>query len=185
MANAKATVLDKKVAGEEMTKNLELGMPGAEHKLLAKLAGKWVTKIKTWNEPGGTPMEGTGTSEARMIFEGRFLQQTEAWDKPMMGKRYSGMGIIGFDNHTKKHVSTWFDNFGTAILLFEEIVGTDPTSMVMEARHLNAIAGAVLYRTVKTTIDDNNYTLDLYMIDKSRIQFKMMEIRYTRKSRGF
>ena len=181
MANEKVTVLDKKAAGEEMMKKyMELGKPGAEHKLLAKMEGSWATKMKTWNEPGGTPTESTGSSVAKLIMDGRFLAFTETWDKDMMGQHYMGMGVMGFDNHTKRYVSTWFDNFGTSILYFEEIPTMDKSTMVMEAHHLDAIQGAVLYRTVETTIDDENYTLDLYMIDKNQTEFKMMETLYTR-----
>ncbi len=181
MATEKMTVLDKKAAADEMMKKyMQLGTPVAEHRLLAKMAGKWTAKIKSWMEPGAQAMEGTGTSEGKMILEGRFLAHTETWDQEMMGRHYMGMGVMGFDNHTKKYVSTWFDNMGTSILFFEEVPTMDKDSMVMEARHMDAIQGLVTYRTVETTIDSDNYRLELYVVDKNNMEFKMMDTLYTR-----
>ena len=92
----------------------KLGTPGAPHKVLARMAGTWNTKMKSWMEPGKPPMESTGTSEQRMILGGRYLQQDFAGD--MMGSPFTGIGVTGHDNHTKKYVSTWIDSMGTARL---------------------------------------------------------------------
>ena len=99
----------------------------------------------------------------------------------MMGKQYTGMGFVGFDNHTKKYVSIWFDNFGTSILLFEQLSGSPKNTIVMEAHHNDALQGPVVYRTVEKDIDDDHYTLELFVKNKSGTEFKMMETHYTRK----
>ena len=51
----------------------------------------------------------------------------------------------------------------------------------MEACHTDALQGPVSYRTVEKSIDNDNYTLDLYMTGKGGKEFKMMETVYTRK----
>jgi len=45
----------------------KLAIPGTPHKLLARLAGSWNTKGKSWIEPGTPPAEFTGTREHKMM----------------------------------------------------------------------------------------------------------------------
>jgi hypothetical protein len=168
-----------KMSGEEMMKKyMELGNPGAEHQLLSQMEGKWITKSKTWMEPGAAPTENTGSSEGKMILGGRYLAHMESSD--MGGMPYMGMGVIGFDNHTKKFVSTWYDNFGTSILYFEEKSSGGGKPLMMEACHMDKFQGPVTYRTIEKDVDNDHYTLELYMIGKDRKEFKMMETLYTR-----
>jgi hypothetical protein len=91
----------------------KLGTPGTPHKVLASMAGSWITKTKGWMEPDKPPMESKGTCEQKMLLGGRFLQQEYSGD--MMGSPFTGIGVTGYDNHTKKYVSTWMDSMGTGI----------------------------------------------------------------------
>ena len=91
----------------------KLAQPGEPHKLFAGLAGSWTTQTKEWMEPGKPPMESTGTSEMKMLLDGRFLFQE--YDGQMMGQPFSGVGIDGYDNLTKKYVTAWIDTMGTGI----------------------------------------------------------------------
>jgi hypothetical protein len=79
----------------------KLATPGAPHKLLARMAGTWNAKMKSWMEPDKPPMESTGTSETKMIFGGRFLHMDYTGD--MMGSPFTGLGITGYDNPTRKY----------------------------------------------------------------------------------
>ncbi len=80
----------------------KLGTPGIAHQLLAGMAGSWSTKTRNWMGPDRPPMEWTGSSEQKIILDGRFLQQEFAGD--MMGKLYNGIGFTGYDNHRKKYL---------------------------------------------------------------------------------
>ena len=91
-----------------MDKYKKLATPGEPHNQLATLAGSWNTKTKEWMDPNKPPMESTGTCEEKMMLDGRFLQQECAGD--MMGQPFTGIGMIGFDNYTKKYVSTWMSS---------------------------------------------------------------------------
>jgi len=83
----------------------KLAIPGDPHKNLAKLAGSWTTTTRTWSEtePENPPMESTGTCEQKMLFGGSYLHQEYAGE--MMGDLFTGINLIGYDNHTKKYVS--------------------------------------------------------------------------------
>ena len=94
----------------------KLAVPGAPHKLLARMVGSWITKTKSWMDPNKPSMETTGTCEQKMLLDGRFLQQEYTGD--MMGSTFIGINVIGYDNHTKKYVSTWIDSMSTGIYFF-------------------------------------------------------------------
>ena len=95
----------------------KLGTPGEPHKQFASLAGSWTTQTKEWMEPGKPPMESPGTAEMKTLLDGRFLYQE--YHSQMMGQPFSGIGIDGYDNLTKKYVTAWIDSMGTGIFFME------------------------------------------------------------------
>ena len=157
----------------------KLGTPGAPHKVLASMAGSWTTKIKSWMEPNKPPMESKGTCEQKMILGGRFLQQEFSGE--MMGSPFTGIGVTGYDNHTKKYVSTWIDSMGTAILFFEWTASADGKIITQECRYDDPIKGPMKWRSVTKIVDDNTHVFEMYATYKKGKEEKMMEITYTRK----
>jgi hypothetical protein len=157
----------------------KLGTPGAPHRVLARMAGSWNTKTKSWMEPNKPPMESTGTCEQKMLLGGRFLQQEFTGD--MMGSTFTGIGVTGYDNHTKKYVSTWMDSMATAILFFEGTDGADGKTITQESRYDDPIRGPMKLRSVTKIVDDNTLVFEMYGTDKRGKQEKMMEMTYTRK----
>jgi hypothetical protein len=157
----------------------KLGTPGPQHKLLAGTTGSWSTKIKSWMEPGSPPMESSGTSENKMILGGRFLQQDFSGE--MMGSPFSGIGINGYDNNTRKYVSTWSDSMSTGILFFEGTAEADGKIITQESHYDDPIKGPMKWRSVTRLVDNNSHVFELFSIDKSGKEEKMMEITYTRK----
>jgi len=157
----------------------KLGMPGAPHKLLAKLAGSWNTITRSWMEPGMPPVESSGTSENRMILGGRFLHQE--FVSEMMGNPFTGIGVTGYDNHTGKYVSTWMDSMGTNILFFEGTPGEDGKTITQESRYDDPFKGPMKWRSVTKLVDENTHLFEMFGIDKTGKEEKMMEISYTRK----
>jgi hypothetical protein len=157
----------------------ELATPGAPHRLLAHLAGSWNTVHKYWMDPGGTPSESSGSCEQKMILDGRFLQQE--FQGEMMGSPFTGFGFLGFDNNTKKFVSTWLDNMGTGIYYFEGAAGADSGSIVQTCTYDDAVQGISQWRSVTRLVDDNTYTVEMYGTEKSGKERKIMEGTYIRK----
>ncbi len=78
----------------------KVGTPGEPHKLLAKLEGSWTTRTRGWLE-GKPAMESTGTCEQKLILDGHYLQQFYTGD--MMGAPFTGINLLGYNNHTKKY----------------------------------------------------------------------------------
>ena len=173
---------EKKQEGKmdrEMEVYRKLGTPGAPHELLAGMAGSWSAKIKNWMGPDTPPMEWTGSCEQRMLLGGRFLQQEFGGEMPV--GRYNGIGFTGYDNHTKKYVSTWMDSMSTGIMVFEGTAGADGKTITQTARFDDPVQGPMQWRSVTRIVDGKNFVFEIYSTGKSGKEEKMMEITYTRK----
>src|SRR5262249_25590742 len=104
----------------------KMSQPGPEHKKLDPLAVSWTYVGKMWMEPGKPPTESKGTSENKWILDGRFLSQEVQGE--MMGMKFSGRGLTGFDKAQGKYVGVWVDSFGTG---YSTSIGTgDQTGKV-------------------------------------------------------
>jgi hypothetical protein len=176
--------------GEAVRKNMdkqtvmelyqELAVPGAPHQLLAGMAGSWNVKGTCSMEPGGSNIEHTGTSEQRMILGGRFLQQEFSGE--MMGTPFTGIGFTGYDNHTRKYVSTWLDSMGTGIYYFEGTADADGKTITQTCSYDDPVRGPAKWRSVTRIVDANRLVFEMYITDQSGKEDKMAEMEYTRKS---
>ncbi len=170
MAKHKAD-LDMKAMMEVYKK---VATPGVPHKLLARLEGNWTTKSRGWMDPEQPPMESTGTCEQKLILGGRYLQQTFTGD--MGGEQFTGINILGYDNHTKKYVSAWIDTMSTGIFLFEGTASKDGKTITQESRYDDPVKGPCVWRTVNRIKDDNTVELEMYLTPRGRKEQKMMEM---------
>jgi len=157
----------------------KLGTPGAPHKVLASMAGSWNTKTKAWMEPNKPPMESTGTCEQKMLLGGRYLQQE--YNGEMMGSPFTGINLIGYDNHTKKYVSTWIDSMSTGIYYFEGTASADGKTITQESSYDDPVRGPMVWRSVTRIVDDNTLEYEMYLTPKGGKKEKMMEMTVTRK----
>ena len=157
-----------------------LGTPGAPHKLLAGMAGSWATKTKAWMDSTQPPMESTGTAEQTMILGGRFLRQEFTGD--MMGSVFTGIGFTGYENRSKKFVSTWMDSSSTDLLYMEGTGSADGKTITLESRYYDdPIRGPMKWRSVTKVVNDRTWLFELYGVGKNDNAWKMLEITYTRK----
>ena len=157
----------------------EVGTPGVPHKVLANLAGSWTTKTKAWMEPDKPPMEDTGTCEQKMILNGRYLQQEYTGE--MMGSPFTGINLIGYDNHTKKYVSIWIDSMSTGIYYFEGTASPDGKTITQKSSYDDPVRGPTVWRSVTRLVDDNTLQYEMYLTSKRGKKEKMMEMTITRK----
>jgi hypothetical protein len=157
----------------------KLATPGEPHKLFATLAGSWTTTTKEWMEPGKPPTESTGTAEMKMLLDGRFLHQE--FTSQMMGQPFSGIGINGYDNMTKKYVTAWIDTMGTGIFFMEGTASPDGKTITLKGSHPEPGGGKMTHRAVWKIADNNTQTFDMYGTHQGGKEMKVLEITYTRK----
>jgi hypothetical protein len=157
----------------------KLATPGEPHKQLASLAGSWTTKTKEWMDPNKPPTESTGSCEDKALLDGRFLQQECTGE--MMGQPYTGIGVHGYDNITKKYVTTWMDSMGTGIFVMNGTASADGKTITLHGSHPDPMGGVMKHRAIWKLVDANTQTFEMYHKGKDGKEMKMMEITYTRK----
>ena len=130
-------------------------------------------------EPDKPPMEGTGTCEQKMLLGGRYLQQEYTGE--MMGSAFTGINLLGYNNYTKKYVSTWIDSMSTGIYYFVGTAGADGKTITQESSYDDPVRGPMVWRSVTRIVDDNKMEYEMYLIPKEGKEEKMMEMTVTRK----
>lgn len=156
----------------------KVGTPGAPHQRLAKWTGTWTTRTRASMGPDEPPMETTGTCVQKMLFDGRYLQQEYTGE--MMGNPFSGINLIGYDNHAGKYVSTWFDSMSTGLNCFEGSASADGKSITQECSYDDPVRGPVVWRSVTNIVDDNTLVYEMYITPKGGKEEKEMEMTLTR-----
>ena len=168
--------MDPQAMMEEYKK---LGTPGEAHKQLAGLAGSWTTTTKEWMEPGKPPTESTGTAEFKVLFDGRYVQQE--YVSQMHGQPYTGLGTHGYDNLTKKYVTSWIDSMGTGLFTMEGTASPDGKTITLKGSHPEPGGGVMKHRAIWKFPDANTQTFEMYGTHGNEKEMKGMEITYTRK----
>lgn len=154
--------------------------PGPEHAMLKSLVGKWKVSTQSWESEGSKPEVTTGTSTFKSIMGGRFVQQD--FKGKMMGMPYSGTGMLGFNNVSKKFESSWYDSMSTAAMNFEGTFDSS-TQTLSEAGEFDCPLrkGPQKMRSEMKIVDKDNVTFVLYMPDMvTGKEFKGMEQTYKR-----
>jgi hypothetical protein len=166
----------------EMQAMAQAMSPGPEHKRLARMAGDWTYTSKMYMAPGAPPMEWGGTMHGEMILDGRYLQAV--WKGNVMGQPFEGRALEGYDNLTKKHVSSWVDNMGTGIMYSTGTCDADGkvcTSMTA-ADMMDPMTGQMTStRMVVTWKDDKSFNMEMYMKPAGGAETKSMEMAVTKK----
>lgn len=164
----------------QMAAMMKASTPGAQHKQLEGFVGSWDAKVKMWAKPGAPPTESTGSSEAKMVLGGRFVE--ESFNGNFMGQPFSGMGITGYDNVTKKYVGTWADTMSTGVMMSKGTADASGKVITMTSSMPDPETGKMM--PIKETMhitDADHHTFEMWSPDESGKMFKMMEITYSRK----
>jgi hypothetical protein len=173
---------DHKATPEEqamMEKYIKAATPGPEHQRLAKMAGKWNLVVSSWMAPGSAPQKSDATAEFKPLFGGRYVQEEVHGN--MGDQPFEGLGIQGFDNVTRQHVSTWIDNMSTGVMLMRGRCATDSKTCTMKGTASDPIAGKEVQVSMTTTrMSDDNFKFEMFASGPAGKPFKTLEIVYTR-----
>jgi hypothetical protein len=159
---------------------MQKNVPGDAHKLLAQSEGEWNLSVKTWMTPDAQPTTSAGKSSAKMILNGRYLEETSSGD--MSGFQFSGQGLTAYNNASKKYEATWVDNGSTAIYHCDGTYDAATKSITMTGMTYDPSAGKdVQAKTVTRYVDDKTRVFEWWGPDAKGKLFKSMEITYTRQ----
>lgn len=154
---------------------------GPEHKKLAAMEGEYDVVTKMWMDPAMPPMESKGKSAVKMILGGRYLR--EKFEGDMMGEKFEGLGLTGYDTFKKKFVGTWVDTMSTGITQLEGSLSADGKTMTMQGETFDAMQNQVFTMKIVSSYRDNGGMLsEFYRVEADGKEAKMMEIQYTRSA---
>lgn len=150
--------------------------PGEHHQHIAMLVGEYVLKGKSWMEPGAEVMEFGGTRTAKMIFDGRYLE--ERVESEFMGMPFHGRGLLAYDNLTERYIYTWIDNMATSVTTAYGSCSKD--GWMLEGEHKDPKTGEMSkFKNVWKRNDDGSIVFEWH-----EGGFQMMEITYVPKSKS-
>ena len=168
--------MDPKAMEEMMEK---MAAPGPHHERFKKMEGTWDAVVKMTMDPSQPMTETKSTSTMRTLMDGRYLQEDAT--STMMGKPFSGMALMGYDNVAKKYVGSWIDNMGTGIMTSE---GTpDASGMTINWTGVSSdptTGKPAHFRMVSHWTDDDHWTYSMFSKGPAGKEMKVMEIAYTR-----
>jgi len=167
---------------EDMQACMLAGTPGKMHEHLAKDVGEWEGRCTMWPGPDGEPMTSECTSSVTSVLDGRFIKIEMKGEMPGMGP-FQGGGISGYDNVTKKFVSSWIDNQSTGIMQGEGALSPDGKTLTWECTfNCPLTKKPAVMKQVETYTGADTKKLEMWGDDpKTGKNFKMMTIELTRK----
>ena len=164
-----------------MNAMMEAGKLGEAHKMLAKSNGTWAADMNYWEGMGAPAKKMSGTQVTTSILDGHYQQSkfSANWD----GMPFQGISTIAYDNTTKQYVSTWMENMSTGIMIMTGTWDNATNSLSLTGKQKNPANGLECsMRETYKIVDDNNHLMEMYGPDpKTGAEYKMMEIKYTRK----
>lgn len=168
---------DMQAMQEIMTKAAAVG---EHHKFLAAFAGEWEGTAKMWMDPAGTPIESPTSCVSKMEMDGRYLYSHYTGD--MMGQKFKGVGIIGYNNTTKEFETSWIDNMGTGVETSTGKCSADGKEFTFTGQMTEPMAGKkIASREVMKWTNADTFVNEFYMPGPDGKEMKAMEITLHRK----
>lgn len=178
-AVAAAALEDSQEERQKKAANIESRMMGPMHHMLVQWSGHWREEVKIFtgdkNETTSTRWERDGN----MMMGGKFLNMHVMGI--MANEAYEANATIGYDNVKRKFVKTWYDNFGSSILVLEGDYDEKTKSITYEGSTLDPLTRVpVKIRQVQKNPDPTTQTLEVFTLDKEGKEIKTMEINSAR-----
>ena len=163
---------------EDAQKKMEAAStPGPAHKALEPLIGNWKAEVKCFHDKEGQGQGQTshGTAKVGWVLNGHYLE--EEFHGEMMGKKFTGKTILGYDNIRQAYRSVWISDMQTSIFTSEGKAEQGNKVITLEGKSDCPATGRRNF-TVKTTyrlLSSDKHVFEMY--DEGK---KTMEITYTR-----
>ncbi len=157
---------------------MKLAEPGEHHEHLKVLAGTWKTTTKWWMGPGD-PDISQGVSKNTWILGGRFLQtdfKGSSEEHP-----FAGLGLLGYDNTKKQHVSVWCDTMSTMIgVSYGTCDDSGKVFTYISSYDDPMTRQPKTSKWVTKVINDKKYVFTIHNIGKDGKETQELEVTYVR-----
>lgn len=167
---------------DDLQKMMAAGAVGEMQKHLTSGKGEWTGKSTMWMFPGAPAIASDNTTTITPIMDGRYIQVEVKGEIPGMGP-FHGLGWYGYDNVSKKFVSSWLDNHSTGIMQGTGELSKDQKVLTWDYTCSCPLTGKpTKMRDVETILSETSRRLEMWGTDpKSGKEFKMMQVDMTRK----
>lgn len=159
----------------------ELPQPTPQHEEMAREAGVWDAKVKTWMAPGAPPQESTGTETCQML--GGFWLESR-FEGEFGGEPYTGVAQTGYDPEKQEYVSTWIDTMTPSLLVSRGGYDADSHTLTLYSNeHTCCYTGTQKRLKLVTKYADADHKhFEMYETPADEENWsKTMEIDYTRR----
>ena len=166
---------------EEMMKKMEAaGTPGPAHKALEAFVGNWKAEAKCYIEPGSAPQVSQATAKSTWTLNGRFVEGE--FHGEMMGKKFLGRSLLGYDNTKQKFISVWVSDIQTSMFTSEGKGESGYKVITLEGKGDCPATGRkdVPMKQVFRVLGPDKYTFEMFDGSKGE-NTRTMEITYTRQ----
>jgi hypothetical protein len=160
-----------------MAEMAKYAMPGKEHEMLKGMEGKWKATVKMWTGPG-EPTVSEGSMDNEMEFGGRVLEGQ--FKGTMMGSKFEGLSLMGFDNKKREYWSFWTDDMSTGAAMMTGPASTDGKTITLKGM-LEGPDGKPTEHVMTTKIVDADTHVFTMAGNMGGQMVTMMEITYTRQ----
>lgn len=172
---------DRSGPGDEeiMKKAEEAGKPGPAHQALEHFVGDWTAEVKCWREPNDPPCISQATAKGAWTLNGRFVQEDFHGD--LMGRRYNGRGLLGYDNIRQTFNSVWMSDMQTSMFVTEGRGEDGNTIITLEGTASCPIKerGDIPMKVVLRVLGPDKHTCEMFDVSGGDSR-KTMEITYLR-----
>jgi hypothetical protein len=142
--------------------------------------GEWDVKLTFWSDPKGAGQSSTGRSQISWVLGNRFIQ--EQFSGTIAGEEYRGIGIMGYDNGSRRFKTVWVDSLNTALTTSSGRFYPDTSTLVLESEVYDPLVSGVKKVHSKFQIESpNSYTFVMTDTSPEGTEFTSLEMRYQRK----
>lgn len=149
------------------------------HKALEPFAGTFDAQLTMWMDPNMPPTVSTGTMTNSWILGGRFLEHS--YEGEVMGEKFQGRGLWGFDVAANRYNGLWIDNMSTALSVSTGPLSEDGKTFHMKMTGTDPMTGEAKVTEELLVLESaDRHRMEMFEVhDGQRV--RTMEIVYTRK----
>lgn len=153
------------------------------HEYLKQFAGNWDAVTKFMMEPGQPMVESKGTEKARLTAGGLWL--VFDYKGSIMGTKFVGHGIMGYNTKKKKYVGNWVDSMASQIHVMEGTCEADGKKFTMIYTSPDPRTGEPMkMKQVTEVLGEDRKKLTFLMPGPDGEEMVIGTIDYTRKVKG-
>jgi hypothetical protein len=150
-----------------------------EHDVLRQFVGTWDCTIKAMWEPGKPPAVSKGTETSRLMGDGLWLLSDFTGD--MMGMKFQGHGITGYDPAKKKYTGVWVDSIEAKLGVMEGTYDAQAKTLTQYMDGMDMTGKPTKYKMATVFKDNDFHVFTMSTPGTDGKDQPMMTIEYRRK----